>query len=104
MGMGEKYEKLVRDGIPAKLDAKSVTYEQRTANGAEYRRELTKKLLEEAREFAADGSVEELADVLEVVTALRTLPEYADVEIVQNEKRARLGGFGKRFILKGEKD
>lgn len=104
MTMGEKYEKLVRDGIPAKLDAKGVIYEQRTANGAEYRRELTKKLLEETQEFAADGSVEELADVLEVVTTLRALPEYADVETVQNEKRARMGGFAKRYILKGEKD
>lgn len=102
--MGEKYEKLVRDGIPAKLDAKGISYEQRIADDAEYRSELIKKLVEEAEEFAADGSPEELADVLEVIAALRSLPEFAEVETVQSEKRARMGGFSKRFILKGEKD
>ena len=50
-----------------------------------------------------EGSIEELADVLEVVDALRTLPEYAEVATVQNQKREERGGFLKRFILKGEK-
>lgn len=102
--MGEPYEKLVRDKIPEILDGKNVPYEKRIADDTEYRNELIKKLVEEAEEFATDGSAEELADVLEVVDALRTLPEYSDVRIEQEKKRLERGGFTKRFILKGEKD
>ena len=97
------YEKLVRDRIPEILDKKGVPYEQRIADDAEYRAELIKKLVEEAAEFAEAGAIEELADVLEVVDALRTLSEYSDVEMVQGQKAEERGGFIKRFILKGEK-
>lgn len=98
-----KYEKLVRDRIPEILDAKGVLYEKRIADDGEYRAELIKKLVEEAHEFEEEGSIEELADVLEVVDALRSLPGYAQVASVQERKREERGGFLKRFILKGEK-
>lgn len=98
-----EYNKLVRDGVPEKLDEKGVTYEKRIADDVEYRAELVKKLLEEAAEFSEAGAIEELADVIEVVDALRKLPEYADVARVQEEKRGRLGSFDERIILKGEK-
>jgi predicted house-cleaning noncanonical NTP pyrophosphatase (MazG superfamily) len=97
------YHKLVRDNIPALLDSKGVAYEKRIAGDTEYRRELIKKLCEESKEFAEAGAVEELADVLEVVDALRALPEYHDVLMVQAQKRAERGGFVGRIILKGEK-
>lgn len=97
------YEKLVRDGIPALLDEKGVAYEKRIADDAEYKIELVKKLVEEATEFSEVTSVEELGDVLEVITALRKLPEYADVEEVRKAKRDERGGFEGRVILKGEK-
>ena len=96
------YEKLVRDKIPEILDAKGVPYEKRVASDAEYRAELIKKLLEEAQEFSEAGSGEELADVLEVVTALRMLPEYADVEAIQTAKREERGGFRERLIVSGD--
>lgn len=97
------YEKLVRDRIPEILNGKGVPYEQRIATDAEYRVELINKLVEEAAEFAEAGDPEELADVLEVVAALRTLSEYSDVEKIQTDKREERGGFMKRFILTGEK-
>ena len=97
------YEKLVRDGIPELLDSKEVPYEKRIADDREYKIELVKKLVEEAGEFSEVTSVEELADVLEVVTALRSLPEYQDVEEVRLAKRAERGGFDQKIILKGEK-
>jgi predicted house-cleaning noncanonical NTP pyrophosphatase (MazG superfamily) len=102
--MGEPYEKLVRDGIPEKLDQKGISYKKRIATDTEYKTELIKKLLEEAQEFAADESVEELADVLEVIDALKTLPEYQTVLTEQEKKCSERGGFKERFILKGEKD
>lgn len=97
------YEKLVRDGIPALLDEKGVSYEKRIADDVEYKTELVKKLVEEAGEFAEVTSVEELGDVLEVIAALQKLPEYADVEAVRREKREERGGFDGKVILKGEK-
>ncbi|MBU1293110.1 nucleoside triphosphate pyrophosphohydrolase [Patescibacteria group bacterium] len=97
------YRKLVRDNIPQILDEKGVSYTQTIADDTEYKKELIKKLLEEATEFAEQSSVEELADVLEVVAALKKLEEYADVEAVCLDKREERGGFEKRIILEGEK-
>jgi predicted house-cleaning noncanonical NTP pyrophosphatase (MazG superfamily) len=98
-----EYNKLVRDNIASQLDAKGISYEKRIATEEEYKSELIKKLVEESNEFAEEGSVEELADVLEVIGALRTLPEYAEVEAVRIQKREERGGFEKRIILKGQK-
>jgi predicted house-cleaning noncanonical NTP pyrophosphatase (MazG superfamily) len=97
------YNKLVRDKIPELLDSKGIVYEQRVASIEEYKTELIKKLQEEVTEFAEAGSPEELADVLEVVDALKTLSDYDNVIGLQEKKRVERGGFEKRFILKGEK-
>ena len=97
------YNKLVRDKIPEILDSKGIGYEKRIANEEEYKTELIKKLLEEAQEFSEDSSSEELADVIEVVLNLKTLPCYQDVEEVRENKKTERGGFEKRIILKGEK-
>jgi predicted house-cleaning noncanonical NTP pyrophosphatase (MazG superfamily) len=99
----ESYNKLVRDKIPEILDRKGVAYEKRIASIEEYIQELRKKLIEEAEEFNAAGDPEELADVLEVIEALRQLPEYKDVETLRLKKREERGGFVERIILKGEK-
>ncbi len=99
----ESYNKLVRDNIPEILDAKGVSYEKRVADEEEYKVELLRKLNEEISEFSTDGDVEELADVLEVIEALKKLPEYENVEEIRLKKREERGGFDKRLILKGEK-
>lgn len=98
-----KYTKLVRDKIPEILDAKGVPYEKRVASDTEYKSELIKKLEEEINEFKEEGSVEELADILEVVNALKNLPDYASVLDIQKTKREERGGFENKIILSGEK-
>jgi predicted house-cleaning noncanonical NTP pyrophosphatase (MazG superfamily) len=98
-----RYHKLVRDKIPEYLTEKGIPFEQHVADDAEYRQALIDKLVEEAAEFAQVGAVVELADIMEVVAALRTLPEYASVEDERLRKLAEKGGFEKRFIVKGEK-
>ncbi len=98
-----KYNKLVRDKIPEYLDSKGISYEKRIANEEEYREELIKKLDEEVKEFLIDKNSEELADILEVIAALKKLPEFSDVEIVKNKKLKERGCFEKKIILKGEK-
>ena len=98
------YNKLVRDRIPEILDAKGVPYEKRIASPEEYKAELIKKLAEEVGEFTeSGGDPEELADVVEVIEALKVLPEYQNVEDLEIKKRNEKGGFTKRIILKGEK-
>ncbi len=99
----DSYNKLVRDKIPEILDEKGVPYEKRIASPEEYKTELMKKLVEEIGEFTEAGSPEELADVIEVVEALKTLPEYFDVENIRIAKLEERGGFENRIILKGEK-
>jgi len=98
-----QYHKLVRDKIPEILDAKGIPHEKTLVTGAEYRKVLIEKLVEEVAEFAEAGAVEELADVLEVVSALRTLPEYENVEEVRKKKEEERGGFTGGIVLKGEK-
>lgn len=100
----ESYNKLVRDNIPEILDRKGVSYEKRIASLDEYKTELIKKLGEEVGEFSEAGDPEELADVIEVVEALKTLTEYSTVEAIRQKKRGDKGGFDKRLILKGQKD
>ena len=97
------YNKLVRDKIPEFLDSKGISYEARIADQEEYKVELIKKLGEEIGEFLEAKNSEELADVMEVIDALKKLPEFTDVEIVKNKKFKDRGGFEKRIICKGEK-
>lgn len=98
-----EYNKLVRDKIPEILDRKGVVYEKRIATQEEYKVELIKKLREELEEFEVAGDVEELADIMEVVEALKLLPEYALAEEARKKKKKEKGGFETRVILKGEK-
>ena len=98
-----QYNKLVRDKIPEILDTKGVVYEKRTATEEEYKTELIKKLREELEEFEVASDVEELADIMEVIEALKFLPEYMDVEELRKKKKEERGGFEQRIILKGEK-
>jgi predicted house-cleaning noncanonical NTP pyrophosphatase (MazG superfamily) len=100
----EKYNKLVRDKIPSILDAKGISYEKRIATPEELKAELIKKLEEETKEFSETGSPEELADVIEVVNALKKLPDYANVEELRKKKSEERGDFSQGIILKGEKE
>jgi predicted house-cleaning noncanonical NTP pyrophosphatase (MazG superfamily) len=101
----ESFNKLVRDRIPEILDGKGVPYEKRIASPEEYEKELIKKLLEEAGEFSqSGGDPEELADVIEVIEALKKLPNYTNVEELRLKKQTERGAFDEGVILKGQKD
>ena len=94
---------MVRDKIPEILDKKGVAYEKRAASPEEYKAELVKKLGEEAGELSETGDPEELADIAEVIEALKKLPEYKNIEELRRKKHAERGGFDKKIILRGEK-
>jgi len=100
----KKYNKLVRDKIPDILDFKGISYKKRIATPEEYKTELIKKLKEETKEFSVAGNPEELADVIEVIKALKKLPDYLNVEELRKKKLDDRGAFNKRIIIKGHKD
>lgn len=71
------YNKLVRDKIPEEInnmDGRKANY--KILNDDEYIQELDKKLFEEAHEFIEEHSVEELADLMEVIYAIMKTKKY----------------------------
>jgi len=100
-GVSRTSNKLVRDKVPAEISADNRRPFTHWADDDEYRAALVAKLQEEAHEFASDQSVEELADVVEVVAALQTLPGYkpSAVQAARDEKNTRRGAFAERIIL-----
>lgn len=95
------YNKLVRDKIPEIIAADGKTAHTRLLGNNEYLKELIKKLKEEAAEFEAEPSIEELADINEIIIAIReTMGIHAgDLEDMRRKKAAKNGRFKKRIFL-----
>lgn len=95
--------KLVRDKIPAIILADGKKPMTRILDTEEYLDELDKKLNEEIAEYQADKSIEEMADVLEVLFAIceargHSVEELMEVRAAKREKR---GGFEERIFWSG---
>lgn len=95
--------KLVRDKIPAIILADGKKPITRILDTEEYLEELDKKLNEEIAEYQADKSLEEMADVLEVLFAIceargHSVEELMEVRAAKREKR---GGFEERIFWSG---
>ena len=76
------YNKLVRDKIPEEInniDGRKANY--KILNDNEYIQELNKKLFEEAYEFIEEHSVEELADLMEVIYAIMEIKNISSNEV-----------------------
>lgn len=99
--MKKIYEKLVRDRIPEIIEGTGSRCKVGTLDNEEYIRALDKKLREELDEYLADGSIEELADLLEVVRACAIARGYTldELEAVRSRKAQERGGFEKRIWL-----
>jgi predicted house-cleaning noncanonical NTP pyrophosphatase (MazG superfamily) len=104
--MRQTFEKLVRDGIPARLDAAGVRYETRIALPGEGRGLLLAKLQEEVDELLAATSdtdaLDEIADIREVLAALasRYGADEAQMQARQTAKRDDRGGFDLGIVLR----
>lgn len=96
-----KYNKLVRDKIPQNIEALGKRCHYYVLNEEEYKKELDKKLLEEANEFIADHNTEEMADLIEVIEAIKKSYNFESEEIerVRLEKKAKKGGFEEKLYL-----
>ena len=98
--------KLVRDKIPqiiidaGKKPITEILSEER------YLEELDKKLEEEVAEYMADKSVEEMADVLEVLFAICEARGHSvdGLMRVKEDKSAKRGGFKERIYWVGNEE
>lgn len=96
-----KYHKLVRDRIPEIIESagkKSICTE---LSDDAYIAMLDAKLNEELVEYQESKSLEELADLLEVMQATVIARGYTldELERIRAEKAAKRGGFTKRLLL-----
>jgi len=97
----KSYNKLVRDKIPQIIVADNQKPVIRQLDQKEYFIELIKKLKEETAEFEKSRSVEELADMKEVLIALREAMgiRAGELEDVRRHKAKDRGRFKKRIYL-----
>ena len=95
------YNKLVRDKIPQIIEDNGQKAQLKILEGDAYLASLEEKLNEEVGEYHKDRSVEELADILEVVYALAATIGCtpAQLEHICMEKRQQRGGFDQKIFL-----
>ena len=96
------YHKLVRDRIPEIIEASGKTCSWETLSDADYLRLLDEKLNEELAEYQESKSLEELADLLEVMQAVVRARGWTmeELERVRADKATERGGFEKKILLK----
>lgn len=95
------YNKLVRDKIPEIIKDKDGVCVFHTATEQEYHQKLSEKLEEEVREFIASETIEEAADIMEVIYSFGQIHGYTleEVEAKRLQKKAAKGGFENKTIL-----
>ena len=98
-----QYDKLVRDRIPEIIRGAGQVPVTRIVNEeAELRQRLLNKLAEEMLEYRESGSVEEIADILEVLQALVEQihgMSWEQVREIQGRKWEERGCFRDRIVL-----
>ena len=101
-----EFNKLVRDKIPEIIKSRGDIPFVHIAQEKEYEEALEAKLNEEVKEFLTDASVEEVADILEVLQAICELKgvDLKNLEEVRKKKVQERGAFQKRIILEKTDD
>lgn len=96
-----RYHKLVRDYIPEIIASDGKTCIWTTLSDEEYLTLLDQKLNEELAEYQQSKSLEELADLLEVMRAVVKARGWTleELEQVRAEKANKRGGFDKKILL-----
>ena len=99
--MSKRYHKLVRDKIPAIIENSGKTCRTEILSDESYRQLLDEKLTEELAEYQESKSLEELADLLEVMEAVVSARGYTweELQAVKAEKKAARGGFADKILL-----
>ncbi len=95
------YHKLVRDKIPEIIEQAGKTCVCSTLSEPDYIAMLDQKLNEELAEYQESKSMEELADLLEVMIAVSAArgSSIEEVERIRMKKKDQRGGFEKKILL-----
>jgi len=101
-----RYEKLVRDNIPALITRDGAVVVKKVLSRAAYILALKRKMIEEGRELleAVDGQelLSELADLEEILDNLRAALQISPAALAaaQRKKRLQNGSFHRRFYIR----
>ncbi len=95
------FNKLVRDKIPEIILQNGDSPVTKILKTEEYLKELDIKLREELEEYMADKSLEELADLVEVVYAIVEAKQTTieNFETIRKNKVLKRGAFKERIFL-----
>lgn len=95
------HNKLVRDRIPEIIEASGKNCICQTLDDQAYLAALDQKLNEELAEYQQDKSMEELADLLEVIRAVIKArgSTWEEVEAIRKAKAEKRGGFEQKIWL-----
>ncbi len=94
--------KLVRDKIPEILEKEGKRFRiVKQLQGQELLEELVRKLHEEVEEFTRCRTLEELADILEVIDALaqKLGSNLEEVLKIKERKKSERGGFTRGIVV-----
>lgn len=96
-----QYNKLVRDRIPEIIMQSGKRPVYSILSGEAYLTKLDEKLNEELADYQESKSMEELADLLEVIWAVAAArgSSIEEVEAIRRDKAAKRGGFEKKILL-----
>ena len=99
--MTKIYNKLVRDRIPEIIEADGRKCVTKILSDEEYIKMIDAKLDEELAEYHLDHSIEELADLVEVIYAATRARGYSieQLESIRKKKASKRGVFEKRILL-----
>lgn len=95
------FDKLVRDRIPEIIREEGAIPKTRKVSGQEYTEYLHRKLKEEVQEFLNDPSIEELADVHEVLDSIADKMGHDEGDIIgkRMDKSSMNGSFNRQIVL-----
>lgn len=95
------YHKLVRDKIPQIIESSGKKCTTEVLTEDTYLQKLDEKLSEELAEYQQSKSLEELADLLEVMAAVVKARgcTWEELEHIRVRKKEKRGGFEERILL-----
>ena len=102
----EIYNKLIRDKVLDIIEKDGKKAKTRILDDEGYKRELLKKLVEEAQEAVATGEdrkglTKEIGDILEIIDYLIKVfgLDRKEIEKIRRERKKSRGGFDKKLFL-----
>ena len=98
--------KLVRDKIPSMIMENGEMPSFRILDDDEFLEALNNKLIEEVAEYQESKSLEELADILQIICAISEIigGGQRELEYIRDEKAVERGAFRMRLFLESVDD